>query len=90
MMVNIAAIEKTLATLRRINVAPTRILMRPTAYREWIAFHVPGERRGQVRALLLCGLPVVVTEDVPNGLDFAVSVVAPLVGPWADARLGAE
>ena len=90
MIVNIAAIEKSLAILRRINIAPTGILMRPTAYRQWIATLVPEEHRCKVQSVFLCGLPVVATEDGLEGLEFSVSVIGPLVGPWADARQGAE
>lgn len=90
MIVSIAAIEKAVESVRRMNIDPTRILMRPRAYREFIVATVPEDHRGQVKAMFLCGLPVVVTEDGLDGLEFAVSVIAPLIGPWADARQGAE
>ena len=90
MIFDFVGLAEAVERVRRINMMPQCIKLRGETFRELMVANVPEGDWGTVEGMLLFGLPVVIDEDGLDGQEFAVCVEAPLAGPCADARRGAE
>ena len=90
MAFNFVGVAEAVERLRCVDVMPQCIKLRGETFRELVVANVPEGDWDRVDGMLLFGLPIVIDDNGLDGREFAVCVEAPLAGPCADARRGAE
>ena len=90
MAFNFLGVAEAVERLRCVDVMPQCIKLRGETFRELVVANVAEGDWDTVEVMLLFGLPVVIDHNGMDGREFVVCVEAPLAGPCADARRGAE